>query len=234
MAEMPPAEGAEDLGADHPMGGITQLGDVLRGKRFVEARPTRSGVELGPRGEKRQAAARAEIDALLVVIEEVATEGGLCSFGPQDAVGLGSELFLPLGIGLHHTGKRGDLSRLAIGSDETNGNSIGGGIGSGDHGEDHERQESGDQAGEHQVNLARDHEKDRPESAPSVRIANRASPSSLAFDRRRILPDRIDPFRLPRGASLRHRHPHQRERQHRRDQRPARARQEVGLCRLPP
>ena len=124
MAEVAAAAGAEDLGTDHAEGGITEFGDVLRGKGAVEAGPSGAGVELGAGGKERQAATGAEVDAILVVIEKVAAEGSLGSLGPQDAVGGGSELLFPFGVSLDDTGALDNGAWLAIGTDEADGNAV--------------------------------------------------------------------------------------------------------------
>jgi len=134
MAEVASATNAEDLGPDHAVGDVAQFGDVLSGEGLVKARPAGSGMELRPGGKKRQVAARAEVNAGLVIVQEVAAEGCLGSLGAQDTVGGGPELLLPLRVGLHHAGHLGDRTRFAIGSDESHGDSGRGGIGGLCHG----------------------------------------------------------------------------------------------------
>lgn len=125
MAQMPPASCAEDLGTNHAEGSIADLRDVSRCEGTVEAGPSRAGVELRTRGKEWKFASGTEIDTILVIIEEVTAEGGLGSLGTQDAVDGGTELFLPLDIGLHNTRTLHDRARLTIGSNETDGDTIG-------------------------------------------------------------------------------------------------------------
>ena len=134
MAQVTAATGAEDLGADHAVGGISQFGDVLLGEGLVEARPTGSGMKLGARREEREVAAGAKVDAGLVIIEQVAAEGDLGSLGSQNAVGFEAKLFFPLGIGLHHAWHVGDGPRFFIGAHQTYGDPGGGGVGRLGHG----------------------------------------------------------------------------------------------------
>ena len=63
VSEMGPAPGASHLSPHHPVGDVPVLGHVLiRGGR-AEARPTRTGVELGLGGEEGAVAADAVIRA---------------------------------------------------------------------------------------------------------------------------------------------------------------------------
>lgn len=126
MAEVAATAGAEDLGAFHAEGGVGVLEDILFGKGTEEARPASARVELGIGGKERESASCAEIDAVLVIIEEVTAEGRLCSLGAKDAVGGGAELFLPFGIGFDDAGRLDNVTGLAIWANESDGN---GGIG---------------------------------------------------------------------------------------------------------
>ena len=125
MSEVTAATGAEDFGADHAQGNIVDLRNVFGCEGAIEAGPSRTGVELRAGSKERESASCAEVDAILVVIEEVAAEGGLGSLCPQDTVDGGAKLFLPLGIGLHYTGALDDRAWLPLGSNEADGNCAG-------------------------------------------------------------------------------------------------------------
>ena len=162
MTEVAATASAEDLGADHAVSGVTDLGDVLLGKGLVEAGPARAGVELRARSEEWQVAAGAEIDAIPVVIQQVTAEGGLGPLGAEDAVGRGAELLLPRGIGLHDTGALDDGAGRAIGAHEANGDGIGFTCrGLSGHERDHRKQKHCGQemTGDHGKTLAQESEK---------------------------------------------------------------------------
>src|SRR5262252_6679568 len=76
VTEMATAACADLLDADHSIAGIAQTADV----RFVvgteEARPARARVKFCIRPKQRQAAEAAGVDAIAVIVEEHATEGG--------------------------------------------------------------------------------------------------------------------------------------------------------------
>ena len=78
-------------------------------------------MELRAGGKERQIAPGAEVDAGLVIIQQVPTEGGLGSLRAQDAVRFGSQLFLPLGVGFDNAGNLGDGARHAGGINQTDG-----------------------------------------------------------------------------------------------------------------
>ena len=69
-----------------------KLDDIFLGKGLKETGPAGATVELCLRGKERKIAAGTEIDTLLVVIEEVAAEGGLGTLGADDPVGGVTEL----------------------------------------------------------------------------------------------------------------------------------------------
>ena len=118
MTEMATAAGAEDFGANHAEGDITDFGDVFRGEGAVEAGPASAGVELRAGGEEGQSATCTEVDAIPVVIQQVSAEGGLGSFSSQNAIGGSAKLFLPLRIGLHDAGTLHNRARLTIGANQ--------------------------------------------------------------------------------------------------------------------
>src|SRR6185312_6733903 len=82
VAEVAAAAGAADLGAVHEEAAVGLGGDVRRVDRREEARPAGAGVELGVRGEERQAAGGADEDAFLVDLVERAGEGPLRALVP--------------------------------------------------------------------------------------------------------------------------------------------------------
>jgi len=125
MAKVAAAAGAEDLGTGHAERYIADLGYVLRSEGPVETGPACARVELRAGGKEWQATAVTKVNAILVVIEQVAAEGSLGPLGPQNAVGSRAKLFLPLGIGFHDSGTLNNWSRLAIGGDQSDGDGIG-------------------------------------------------------------------------------------------------------------
>ena len=124
MPQVAVAASAEDLGTGHAERYIAYLGDILRGEGLVKAGPAGAGVELRAGGKERQAAAGAEIDPILVVIQQVAAEGSLGALGPENAVGGSAELLLPFGVRLHHTGTLDDWSRITIRPNEADGDGV--------------------------------------------------------------------------------------------------------------
>ena len=124
MAKVATAASTENLSPDHAERAIADLGDIFWGERPVEAGPAGAGVELRAGGKERQAATGTEIDAFLVVIEQVAAEGRLGPLGPQNPVGGGAKLLLPLGIGLYNTGTLDDRARIAIRFQEADGDGV--------------------------------------------------------------------------------------------------------------
>ncbi len=124
VAEVTSAAGAEDLGTYHAQGDITDFRDVFGGKRTVEAGPPGAGVKLRAGGEEWQSAAGAEVNAILVVIQQIPAEGGLGALGPQHAIGGRTKLLLPLGIGLHDEGTLNHWARLTIEADKADGHGM--------------------------------------------------------------------------------------------------------------
>src|SRR5262249_19027763 len=102
VAEVSAAAGAEDLGALHAVGAVGVLVDVGGVKGLEEAGPAGAGVELGVALEERQAAEAADVDAVELVVGEVAAEGRLGALGEDDLGLVGGELLgelLDLGAG---------------------------------------------------------------------------------------------------------------------------------------
>ena len=85
MAKVAVATRAADFYPDHAVAGVTQLTDVGVVKGFVEAGPTGAGLELAGGVEQRQVAELAVVDAVFLVIQQAATEGGLGALVKQDA-----------------------------------------------------------------------------------------------------------------------------------------------------
>lgn len=98
MAEVAIAACAEDLGADHTVGGVEPLGDVFFGDGSEEAWPTGVGFEFGVGMEEWEMTPCTAVDAGSFVVEEVAAERTLCALGAEDAVGFGREFLFPLGV----------------------------------------------------------------------------------------------------------------------------------------
>src|SRR5229473_2656456 len=61
----------------HPVACIPDALDVQLGERLEEARPAGAGIEFGIGPEQRQTAEPARVDAVLLVVEKDAAEGGL-------------------------------------------------------------------------------------------------------------------------------------------------------------
>ena len=100
MAQVAPAPGTEDLGPGHAVGTITALHDGARRPCPVEARPTRSGVELRIGVEELGTTAGTSEDPLTFHVEEVARPRGLSAGTAQHGVLLRCELLLPLVVAL--------------------------------------------------------------------------------------------------------------------------------------
>src|SRR5579864_2643128 len=77
VTEMAATTCADFLDADHSIAGIAQAADVGFIVGTEEARPARARVEFCARSKKWQTAEAARIDALAMIVEEHATEGGL-------------------------------------------------------------------------------------------------------------------------------------------------------------
>ena len=67
--------GAEDLDTLHAVAAVRVGDDVPGRNRLEEARPAGAGVELGGRGEQRQAAADAGVDAVALLSSRVPQKG---------------------------------------------------------------------------------------------------------------------------------------------------------------
>jgi len=128
MAKMATTAGAENFRAIHAEGSVGMLLDVLLGKGLEEAWPAGARVELGIGGKEREGTSGAEIDPVLVIIEEVAAEGRLGSLGAENAIGGGAELLFPRSISFDDAGRLHDRARLAIGANESDRNGVGIGI----------------------------------------------------------------------------------------------------------
>src|SRR5579871_3089444 len=98
MAEVPATAGAGDLDAPHAEARVEMLGDFGLVHRLVEAGPAAVGVELLVRGEELLAAPRANVNARLLVVGELAGERPLGPLLAQDPVLLRREHILPFGL----------------------------------------------------------------------------------------------------------------------------------------
>ena len=100
VPEVAVAAGAEDLDPPHAVAAVLFGDDVLVGDRLEEARPAGAGIELRVRGEERQTAADAGVDALPLVVEERAAERPLGALAARDLELLAGQQLAPLGVGL--------------------------------------------------------------------------------------------------------------------------------------
>ena len=92
VAEVRPAAGAIDLGAGHAIAVVRDARHVGRVELAEEAWPAGAAVEFVLAGEERQAANDAVVEALFLVVEQVAAEGGLSAGLLGDLVLLRREL----------------------------------------------------------------------------------------------------------------------------------------------
>src|SRR5262249_38360770 len=106
--------GTEDLGSDHAVGVVDFRGHVLLGHGPEETRPASAGVELGVRGEQRQATADAGVDALTFVVQQGAAEGTLRALTAGNADLLGRQLLRPLLIRLGYPGGFDGTDQLSL------------------------------------------------------------------------------------------------------------------------
>src|SRR4029077_19343918 len=74
VTEMAPATRANFLNTDHSIARITNTPDMGFVIGLKETRPARPRIKLRARGEQRQAAKAAGVNAVLVIVEEHATE----------------------------------------------------------------------------------------------------------------------------------------------------------------
>src|SRR5690606_17017863 len=100
------AAGTPDLGADHAEGAVLDEGDGVGLRRGEEARPAAVGVELRRGAEQLRPAAAAAVDALAVLVEELARAGPLGPGLTQDVVLLRGEALAPLLVAQRHLGER--------------------------------------------------------------------------------------------------------------------------------
>src|SRR5262249_40573339 len=115
VAEMPAAAWARHLVAHHAEAPVDGGLDVRLRDRGPEAGPAGSGVELGGGVEQLEPAARALVDALRVVVPVGAGESRLGALVTQDAVLLGRERLLPLGVALLDLADRGRIAAALVG-----------------------------------------------------------------------------------------------------------------------
>ena len=102
VALVRPAHGTMNLRASHEEAAILFGLDVPLVNWFVEAWPTRTGVELRLGAKERRAAANAAIDAFFFVVPVPARKSPLGAFLPRDSVLLGSKLLTPFFVSLSH------------------------------------------------------------------------------------------------------------------------------------
>src|SRR6202011_3961938 len=77
MPQVAAAARANLLDAHHPVARVPDAFDVQRSDGLEEARPAGAGIEFGIGPEQRQPAEPARVDAVLLVVEKDAAEGGL-------------------------------------------------------------------------------------------------------------------------------------------------------------
>src|SRR5258707_4630553 len=102
VARVALAARAKNLRAVHAVTAVGVGDDVLGGNRLEETRPAGAGIEFGFRGEQRQSAADAIINAGLVVVVESAAKSRFGALGAGNFILIGRQLLLPLGIGLDY------------------------------------------------------------------------------------------------------------------------------------
>lgn len=106
VAEVGAAAGADDLGADHAVGGVFDLQDLVAREFFVKAGPSAFGIKLHVGGEQFGATAGAGVDSFFVVQVIFAHVGGVGSLFTQHVVLFGGEDRAPFGIrALDHLGR---------------------------------------------------------------------------------------------------------------------------------
>src|SRR5581483_2954048 len=102
VAEVRGAAAAQHFLAHHAVAGVAPYLDVVFINRLVKARPAGAAIELGVRAEQLQAAADADVFALLVIVPVLAGESALGAVVSCDFVLLGRQLLAPLFIGLDY------------------------------------------------------------------------------------------------------------------------------------
>src|SRR5580658_3868706 len=85
VTQVAPAARADFLDTDHSIARITNTPDMGLVIGLEETRPTRPRIKFRARSEKRQAAKAAGIDAVFVIVEKHATEGGFRAVLEQNA-----------------------------------------------------------------------------------------------------------------------------------------------------
>src|SRR5262245_498864 len=100
MTEVGIAAGAQNLHPSHPVAPVLFGDDVLAGDRLEEAGPAGAGVELRVRGEEREPAADARVDALPLVVEQRPAEGPLGGLPSGDLELFAREELSPFGVRL--------------------------------------------------------------------------------------------------------------------------------------
>jgi len=76
VTQMAAAARADFLNSDHSVARITNTPDMGFVIRLKETRPPRPRIELRARSKERQAAKAAAVNAVFVIVEKYATEGG--------------------------------------------------------------------------------------------------------------------------------------------------------------
>src|SRR5581483_326046 len=109
VAEVRAAAAALDLGADHAVARVLDLGDGVLVERLPEARPAGARLELGLGREERLPAADAAVGARVVVVPVSAGEGPLGALVARDLELLLRELRAPLGLGLDDLARGADV-----------------------------------------------------------------------------------------------------------------------------
>ncbi len=100
VAEVAAAARADDLGADHAVGGVGPQLDGLGHGGLGEARPARARLETSSRRRTARAAAAAVVHAGGLLVGVAAGEGRLGRLAAEHGVALGVELGAPLLVGL--------------------------------------------------------------------------------------------------------------------------------------
>src|SRR5687767_8502796 len=91
---------AEDFDPAHSIGAVLLVDDVLCRDWLKKTGPAGAGIELRVRGEERQVAANAGVDALSFVVEQCAAKRPFGAFASCNFVLLAGELLAPFGIAL--------------------------------------------------------------------------------------------------------------------------------------
>src|SRR6185503_18939736 len=95
MTQMSLATGAQNFNAKHSVAQVLVVGDILLCEWLKETRPSGSRIEFGIRGEEREIAAHAGVNAGFFVIVKNTAESAFRPFAAGNLVLLGCKLLAP-------------------------------------------------------------------------------------------------------------------------------------------